>query len=539
VRCEGETVVLLSFFSVIFFVLTQKQDFSFPNRAHQTLLFYSLANEQTTLKITQNMSACRANASTDKTIEENSAQAHTMQEWKDQGNSAYKKGDFKKAMVCYTCAIRVKHTNPPPVLLKMCWLNRSRTYAAMELWMLAYADIVCVELIFGKPLCEPKDVFTSINYLMKLKLYSKAEEAYARLLQHPDLSATEKTDIASALYMVRALIAKDNAERAMAPERQVVNAQRSFVDKHTFQEMIRHASMYSFCSRRDFFEALHPISSTEQSHYISNLNHKLLNGIAEVQHTDHYGLAVFAVRDFKKDETILVEDATAAAGIATRQRCSNCLRPDASVACAGKCGAVYCNEYCHTTAANEYHKNQCTLSIQTRIRGFQNRIAKTGMTSTSRIPLVLIRLLGSVSREQNVLESSLYLRRLHVPSDEQQLLIEQTLVQYVNMLQLLSLNPAWFDFYTFDYVRIALITNAFALRDDRDAHDTIPFGTALYKTITFFNHACDCNVVHRHDLPAHGSKMILSAAREIKKGEQMFISYIDSSMPLVKRQEVL
>src|SRR6266498_2479244 len=62
-----------------------------------------------------------------------------------------------------------------------------------------------------------------------------------------------------------------------------------------------------------------------------------------------------------------------------------------------------------------------------------------------------------------------------------------------------------------------------------------PVGTCLDTAIACFNHACDFNAVVSFD----GPNILVRSLRDIKRGEEITISYIDSTNPFAMRQAQL
>lgn len=51
-------------------------------------------------------------------------------------------------------------------------------------------------------------------------------------------------------------------------------------------------------------------------------------------------------------------------------------------------------------------------------------------------------------------------------------------------------------------------------------------GAGMYQITSFANHSCVPNATYVTNGPKYGDKLILKAKKEIKKGDQIFISYI-------------
>jgi hypothetical protein len=76
----------------------------------------------------------------------------------------------------------------------------------------------------------------------------------------------------------------------------------------------------------------------------------------------------------------------------------------------------------------------------------------------------------------------------------------------------------------------ALPLNSFGFYRDGDN-----CGSGVYPAASVFNHSCSPNVGYRHE----GRMLVFYALTELRKGEPLFISYVDLSTPFVERADVL
>jgi len=67
------------------------------------------------------------------------------------------------------------------------------------------------------------------------------------------------------------------------------------------------------------------------------------------------------------------------------------------------------------------------------------------------------------------------------------------------------------------------------------ADEQVCVGRALFPKAAFFNHSCDPNLI-----PVQvGASMLLQCTRPINKGEELCISYLDTSLDVHERRETL
>lgn len=78
-------------------------------------------------------------------------------------------------------------------------------------------------------------------------------------------------------------------------------------------------------------------------------------------------------------------------------------------------------------------------------------------------------------------------------------------------------------------------TNSFRATTPSEGGGNKPLGLLFDPTLATANHSCDPNA----ELECDGRHVQLVALREIKEGEEIFISYIDENEPLEVRKEML
>jgi hypothetical protein len=64
----------------------------------------------------------------------------------------------------------------------------------------------------------------------------------------------------------------------------------------------------------------------------------------------------------------------------------------------------------------------------------------------------VVKLLGTASTNKNVLETFLLLRNSLVSAVDKVVHVHSSKQGYLNIVQALYVDPAWFNFYTFDYI---------------------------------------------------------------------------------------
>jgi hypothetical protein len=267
------------------------------------------------------------------------------------------------------------------------------------------------------------------------------------------------------------------------------------------------------------------------------------------------GVYVVALTTTKAGQP-LAQELPLITGSIAEDRCALCSKKLVALApggivmgapCKKACGEVYCSVACRKQAAATHHTWQCSKEIQGELHKMRRGVAASGFTMSSRVPLCIARALGMVSRQANLLSEVRPLQHLSLGKfDEGEVSVQHGLQQYTSILQALQLDPAWFDYYTYDYARFAIINNAFALKGSNasssssSSSPSIGFGMAVYGASTYFNHSCVPDVDWSiGEVDEHGAFMQLTALRDIAPRESLHISYIDHTQPLARRTEAL
>jgi hypothetical protein len=459
---------------------------------------------------------------------------------KEMGNAHFRESRFRDALTCYTAGIRV--LGPMTDLRKALWMNRARTYASLALPMLAFVDVSLLEAGLGCRMESAKDLLTLANFQIHVgELAAARHTLTSRVVGVEGAPAARISAMIKILYKAEKEQQKRTAERTALPIRNMPASMTSasFVDKQT------QGSTYQPCVLRLFS------TDENQKSYLNSIDSKLKPYLTTRRGDEaDGGISVESLVACKQGQ-LLATDPPLLTGSIDDTRCARCSKKFMSLApggiimatpCKKSCGELYCSPACRDTSADTHHTWQCNKNIQRNLREMRQAVAKQGMTMSSRTPLCIARALGMVpSRRRNLLDELRPLQHLSLGKfNDGRVSVQQGLQQYTALLQELQLDPAWFDYYTYDYARFAIINNAFVLRSADPAAYQIGFGIALYGASTYFNHSCVPDVrwsMSRVD--DSGASMQLTALRDIAAGEPVYISYIDHHQPLATRTEAL
>lgn len=278
-----------------------------------------------------------------------------------------------------------------------------------------------------------------------------------------------------------------------------------------------------------------PLSS--QSAMISDNNNSLPS-----PSDNFYG--VFATKNIAQGEFILEDITTLGAAninpIGSRmfqgiEICSNCyctipVRSTEKVS-SGCCSAIYCSEHCKTLALTFYHKVLCQQNFQWLLDKPQDN---------SIVGLMWLRTLAiSVQTDCHPLDHPLIARLTPQYEGYQPNAwsLKSNLIQPIRILLQLGIDvfrDSRFDTWVLQAVRARLVNNWYNCGKD----DGTKVGIAsLY---SFFNHSCEPNAEDitkkSPSTNSDGTSRIVTARRAIRKGEEIFISYVDLELKTQERR---
>lgn len=254
------------------------------------------------------------------------------------------------------------------------------------------------------------------------------------------------------------------------------------------------------------------------------------NGGETVRGSDVLG--IFATQDISRGQTVLVSHTViTATSVVSPKICHNCCRDMASlgISCT-TCSVNYCSLRCRTAAQNAYHKVTCGKDFSWVYEADRNDI---GQQATLFLRVLAI----CVQSGMHPLDHPLIARlTANYEGDHSEHFTFAADIQTpIRILQDLDVDPfadSRFDTWVLRTVWARLVINKIQ-SDDRPGERYILSVNPLH---CFFNHSCDAQLFYDVGNDG-GTKAVLCAKRKIKKGEELFVSYIDADkMPSVKKR---
>ncbi|KAF7857178.1 hypothetical protein EAF04_009419 [Stromatinia cepivora] len=276
-------------------------------------------------------------------------------------------------------------------------------------------------------------------------------------------------------------------------------------------------------------------SSASSNCVVSKSTIRLASSPEELSEIDVLG--VVAIRDILSQETVLFDPALAAV-VDSTGRCPTCCGPILDKIENPCCRASYCSSSCSQRALDSYHTVVCGKNLDFLFE--TKSVSSSNSTESSIGSNLLLRVLALSIRENtaNPLKSSLISRLTpaYNPNDPQLIAFnfKDHIITPIRILGELGVDVftnSMYDTWVLHTIHCRLQNNKHG-----QTFDDIR-GTAINPLYSMFNHSCDPNVDWRHD--HENSTVTMFAERNIKKGEEMFISYIGKGDSLKDRRRKL
>jgi hypothetical protein len=247
-------------------------------------------------------------------------------------------------------------------------------------------------------------------------------------------------------------------------------------------------------------------------------------------------LGVTATREIRAGETVVL-DTTFSGVIGDVDRCEYCCGVAGTVtnAC---CKVLYCSQSCAKEALENYHPALCGKDFSS----FHAEAKLATLTTDFSLgSLLLLRTLANSIHENHShpLKSSVLSRLTPTYGMKEPKLIIFNFLEHV-ISPIIMLRELGIDVFADDrYDSWVIHTMRCRLQNNKHGQTLDDVcGTAIGPLYSMFNHSCAPSVDWRHD--DNNSNLTMFAERDIREGEEMFISYIKSkSMGRAERQKTL
>ncbi|TGO52363.1 hypothetical protein BOTNAR_0327g00090 [Botryotinia narcissicola] len=245
-------------------------------------------------------------------------------------------------------------------------------------------------------------------------------------------------------------------------------------------------------------------------------------------------LGVVETRDIMAKESVLV-DPTLAAVVDSVDRCPACCGPLLNKIENSCCKTLYCSSSCSQTELDSYHTILCGKDLDCLLGTESESLSDPTESSIGSNLFLRVLALSLKENAASPLKTSLISRLTPAYNPNNPQLIELNfkdhIITPIRILRGLGINVfanSAYDTWVLHTIYCRLQNNKHGQTFD----DTC--GTAVNPLYSMFNHSCDPNIDWRHN--DENSTVTMFAERDIRKGEEMFISYIGRGKGLKERQ---
>lgn len=294
--------------------------------------------------------------------------------------------------------------------------------------------------------------------------------------------------------------------------------------------------------------------------------------ILKIKQNDQYGRYIVTESDIEVAQTVIIERPLSDVMIGSEySRCSNCLEQCMNLIACKKCvNAMFCNENCEN---NPYHRYECDLfklfSWKTdcffrNMLQFVVRLVLVGVSLTSIMNVdeimqlvadctnpaavneiaiandttrskfeTLLKLSCFISTEKQMFDTSAQMACIAYDLLLECKEIRQIFSTMTHRRFLMHLTLYFSGIFKTNFMTLAEINNFTFLGENVEY-----FGLAIHNLRAYLNHACDPNIF----CMSQDNMLVCRAIKPIKKGEQLFIDYMETELETIKserRQQLL
>ncbi|KAG9288832.1 hypothetical protein G9A89_001156 [Geosiphon pyriformis] len=495
-----------------------------------------------------------------------------METAREKGNKKFKEGDYLAAREQYTLALALSPQDP------LLWSNRAASHLKAGFPELAIVDAKKAETLLLKRGAAKDTLFFKIKYRYSeaaaaLGVYEHAAEKLDAVLKEKNIGNII-TNLDIKLYKQKRKEYREKAAKQKIIAEQRIENQSS-LQNLLYDPLTHLMSMGSFAST-----GCYPWDTRTRNRMskktiqrlqrdLDLLSEKKLLSIEKIEFTSSVKdnsvtmvpgnpqLGIFAATDILKDTTILEEDPFITAHNYFQDVCDFCLiplLPEENYRCENNtaCIEVWCGAKCFCAAKELYHRPLCgKIESQTDpIISYTQKCFST--RCLTRLGVLKI---FAIARTRNICPLDIseigHLTRLTAPQNVMNgkwPWLQNFVPHYDHTLKILDINPydLRYDFWIYLTCFSIFDANSFG-----HMHPVLkrPHSSWLNQIISLINHSCEPNTQdeeifsdredfidqNKRGTRAHSCRQRLKAARDIKKGEQIFISYCETGANKIVR----
>ncbi|GES91390.1 MYND domain protein [Rhizophagus clarus] len=481
-----------------------------------------------------------------------------VEQHRKNGKDAIENKDYIKAWEEYTKGLKIIPENP------VLWSNRSLACLKAGFPELAMMDAYRVSDLFNQDnikndeslrIILSKGNFRYAESLTALGLPRLAESAFDIVINDKLIKEDDRKKIRDR----KSKLPKILSEKNYYMSREVQKGHEKFLITEDDVGFYKFNGKYPWDNRPD--ERTKESNLLKLQHKLDSIsNNKLKLDFVKFSGDENplIQLGVISKVDFKKNDIIMEEDPFLTIHNQYDFRCDYCLRLlEESYRCPNhSCEESFCNERCYNLAKDLYHSEICGKFIENLINYSQTR---KGDVRNNNILLILK--LFAIAKKRNIcpldIEEIKHFTRHHSTPhnlENHELWDADFEKVYLEILKILdiSIYDLNFDFWIFITLIATIGANAFggpAINSSSSEYNI----ASIYSLISLFNHNCKNNIEGQlllrelsksesvtiiddfkelrrlsSSIGHHSYRMTIMANNDIKKGEQLFLSYCDS-----------
>ncbi|RHZ50017.1 hypothetical protein Glove_508g71 [Diversispora epigaea] len=504
------------------------------------------------------------------------------------GNEAIKQNNYLKAWKEYTRALIKDSRNP------ILWCNRS-----LACLKGGWPELALVDTVKAEELCI-SDVNKLNNDVELQKLLFKSRYRYAEAMAALGIPILAGRAYHLLLKEFEFYSIVSDSDRKLCNVKgdiylQLANVQRSVLREQANEDKIiitnEGSGWYKFKGNypwdcrlhnrlsREFLEKMqkslnfasqNKLEIKEVSFYEDNNNNYIDQ--SQINNNKFKELGIVAKQDISDGEFLLEEDPFITVHNHDQLRCDFCFHkltessndskyPVKFPCLNSECKEFFCDSKCYNSAMNLYHQQLCGKNIDNLIKYAQNDLDGINL-------LVLFALkLFAIAKNRNICPLDIdEIKHLSRNSTHPRIYNDHNIFgsdiefAYTEILKVLniSLFDLRYDFWVFITILALVEPNAFEGPPKHEDPEISPETAALFSLSSLLNHNCDPNTFHfealsesyifddQHTMKfwrmvykekgSHSFRMFVISNKAIKKGEEIFFSYVDENQSKFRRQ---
>lgn len=392
------------------------------------------------------------------------------------------------------------------------------------------------------------------NVKFRLNLYTEALELYNQSLCFAEIGSVNvglayagRSACFSQMQMHdKALIDVEFAKISKLPERLMLQLKERKRQSLKILNSIEQSKTLEISSSPEYSEIhsknlINNLKSDSKSNYSGNPNYPCMSDVLELQQNQRFGRHLIAKCDIPAGQTVLIEEDFVSIRSDSRRVCYTCFHDNSNLIACPQCpDAMFCSADCMNR--NLTHKWECgtffaqlhykirfqmrsilvALEIFPNIEDLVDFVERVLLENCEKMPESLHTLKEKYHFFLKLEMSSVFCSKYST-----------TIYKIYEDLMLLPKVCALFDSEKKKRFLMHLVVHHFLVLKNNSIASGKPWSmVSVFNVLSMMNHSCAPNVYH----PRIGKRQHCVTIKPVKKGEQLFISYLLLGKELLKEQ---